>query len=438
MPGKEAADECKARGNAEFGKNTQEGYEAAIAAYKQAIEHFPEGHVYHANTGAAYLELAKMEWKSSAKLSLLANALMYCTRCTELAPDWPKGFVRKAAAEFELVSERAKYEKEKNRVKEDWEKEEEELAAAPEPDAALMALISGAAYASCEATCRAGLAGSEDQSSSQMLLLKSRLQSLRDAGHATDDAADKLLADSAASLVPKADGNAQFSAKRFEQAANKYTEALSLDPYNHVFYSNRSACYAELDQAENALRDAERCVGLCPTFAKGYSRKTTALYLLGRYPEAEAAAEAGLSVDSANAVLKDLLAKARVETSESPAVQEQMHKFRADKRRNDKMKAMLSGLNLGPNVQMFNGANFGGGGAGDLASLLSGGGGGGGNSMNEAQMRQMARAMAAAPHAQGGAATGGSGAPTEGGATIFDAGEEEEDDDDGDDGVVVN
>jgi hypothetical protein len=126
----------------------------------------------------------------------------------------------------------------------------------------------------------------------------------------------------------------------------------------------------------------------------------------------------------------------------------QMHTFRVDKRRNDKMKAMLSGLNLGGNVQMFNGMNFGGGGGGDLASLLGGGGGGmgGQNSMSEAQMRKMARAMAdgtATDNNGGGGSSGGGGGRNADGETIFDGGakgaeDEGEEDFDDDDGVTVN
>ena len=166
-----------------------------------------------------------------------------------------------------------------------------------------MPLVTGANFAACDATCRAGLACGEASTSAQLLLLRARLQSLRDAHHITDEAADKVLADPPASLSPKAEGNTAFSAKQFKQAVEKYTEALVLNPFDHIFYSNRSACYAELDEGHNALRDADRCVALCPTFAKGYSRRSTALYLVGRYVDAESAAKAGLEQDPANAPL---------------------------------------------------------------------------------------------------------------------------------------
>ena len=119
-----------------------------------------------------------------------------------------------------------------------------------------------------------------------------------------------------------------------------------------------------------------------------------------RYAEAEAAAQAGLALDPSSAPLKELLDTARIETSETPEVQAQMHSMRMKRRGDEKMKKMLSGLNLGGNVQMFNGmGGLGGGmgGMGGLEGLFGGGGGGGGNfnapSQTDDQMRMMARAM---------------------------------------------
>ncbi len=84
------------------------------------------------------------------------------------------------------------------------------------------------------------------------------------------------------------------------------TQAIELEK-NHVFYSNRSGAYASLKDYSNALSDAEECVRLSSTWAKGYSRKGAALYGLGRLPEAKAAYEAGLKIDPNNDSIKDAL-----------------------------------------------------------------------------------------------------------------------------------
>ena len=182
--------------------------------------------------------------------------------------------------------------------------------------------------------------------------------------------------------------------------ARRYTAALSYNPFDHIFYSNRSACYAGLEDEKSyvrALSDAERCVELAPSFAKGYSRLATALFGLGRYPEAQRAAERGVDLDPGSAVLMTTLAEAKIETAETPAVQAQMHRLRTERARDEKMKSMLSGLNLGSGVKMFT-PGMGGDG---LEGLFNGGGmggmGGGGlqaPAKSDGQLRAMARAFA--------------------------------------------
>ena len=145
-----------------------------------------------------------------------------------------------------------------------------------------------------------------------------------------------------------------------------------------------------------------------PSFAKGHSRRSVALFGLGMYKQAEEAAQAGLALDPASGPLKELLAAAQLETAESEAVQKQMHQMRMGRAKDEKMKKMLSGLNLGGNVQMFNGlGGLGGNGMGNLF----GGGGMQGPAQTDEQMRQMARAMAgatAAADTSGGQGGGGS------------------------------
>ena len=96
----------------------------------------------------------------------------------------------------------------------------------------------------------------------------------------------------------------------------------------------------------------------------------------------------------------------QVETAETVEVQAQMHKMRTDRASNEKMKAMLSGLNLGGmgGVKVMQP----GGGMGGMESLFGGGGMGGMGGMGapaqtDDQMRSMARAMSQA----GGGGQGG-------------------------------
>ena len=98
-------------------------------------------------------------------------------------------------------------------------------------------------------------------------------------------------------------GNQAFGAKEYEKAIEHYSQAIKLDPSNHVFFSNRSASYAGLGQWEKASADAKETIRLDPTFIKGYYRLTTAQIELKEYDAAAATIRQGLGVDANNSQL---------------------------------------------------------------------------------------------------------------------------------------
>ncbi|CAD7935112.1 unnamed protein product [Amoebophrya sp. A120] len=97
-------------------------------------------------------------------------------------------------------------------------------------------------------------------------------------------------------LEHKALGNKDFTAGNFAEAVTHFTNAIAEDATDHVFYSNRSACYSSLTQYDKALADGTKCVELKPDWAKGYTRKGLAEYFLKKYDEAEATYAAGLKL----------------------------------------------------------------------------------------------------------------------------------------------
>lgn len=103
----------------------------------------------------------------------------------------------------------------------------------------------------------------------------------------------------------KARGNTAFQSGDYSTAVTAFTEAISHDPTDHVFFSNRSGAYASLNEFESALKDADECIKLKPDFVKGYSRAGHALFKLGKLKEAKEAYEKGLKVDAGNAQLKE-------------------------------------------------------------------------------------------------------------------------------------
>lgn len=119
------------------------------------------------------------------------------------------------------------------------------------------------------------------------------------------------MADAAKAAELKDKGNKFLQAGDFTKAIECYTEAIQLDPSNHVLYSNRSAANAKDQKYEQALSDAEKCVELKPDWGKGYSRLGAAYSFLKRYDEAEKAYTKGLQLDPENAQLKSSLEEAR-------------------------------------------------------------------------------------------------------------------------------
>ncbi|CAI6081430.1 unnamed protein product [Clonostachys chloroleuca] len=106
----------------------------------------------------------------------------------------------------------------------------------------------------------------------------------------------------------KALGNKAIAEKNFDEAIDKFTQAIALQPENHILYSNRSAAYASKKEWDNALRDAEKTTEIKPDWAKGYGRKGAALHGKGDLVAAHDAYEAGLKQDPNNAQLKSGLA----------------------------------------------------------------------------------------------------------------------------------
>lgn len=89
-------------------------------------------------------------------------------------------------------------------------------------------------------------------------------------------------------------GNAAFKVGDWRKAVSYYTRSLNLDETNFVVLSNRSAAYLKLGFPQESLEDAEECIRVKKSYAKGHARKAMALHAMKRYSEEVQAYQKGL------------------------------------------------------------------------------------------------------------------------------------------------
>ncbi len=175
---------------------------------------------------------------------------------------------------------------------------------------------------------------------------------------------ERKLADAA-----KEEGNALLRKQMHNEAVVAYTRAIEIDDGNHIYWSNRSAAWMELDNYDRlmivpfspsvsvystetpfrflpeqqsirmyafmptsfafycfvffrALVDAEMCATLAPEWPKSCFRAATALLALKRHEDAAMAAWKGVKIDNDNEQLKHLL-KVCVEEGRNCSKQQQ-------------------------------------------------------------------------------------------------------------------
>lgn len=84
----------------------------------------------------------------------------------------------------------------------------------------------------------------------------------------------------------KNEGNALMKSSKFIEALQKYTEAISLDPTNAIFFCNRAAAHSSMKNNDAAIEDCRRALALNPKYGRAYGRLGLALTNLNRHPEA--------------------------------------------------------------------------------------------------------------------------------------------------------
>ncbi|KAG5567481.1 hypothetical protein RHGRI_002885 [Rhododendron griersonianum] len=105
-------------------------------------------------------------------------------------------------------------------------------------------------------------------------------------------------------LLAKSRGEEAFRRKDYMDAIYWYSLAIDSSLYDATVFSNRSLCWARLNDGSRALSDAEACVALRPDWGKAHYREGVAWKLLGNLPMSAKAFSKGLKVDPENKELK--------------------------------------------------------------------------------------------------------------------------------------
>ena len=110
--------------------------------------------------------------------------------------------------------------------------------------------------------------------------------------------ANPTEADEVERLVEEIKGRAKNSIKygNFPEAIQLYSKAIELLPANAILHANRSMCHCTMGSSEPAVSDAEKATELDPSYAKGFYRLGSALFLAGKYAEAKEGLEKGLNL----------------------------------------------------------------------------------------------------------------------------------------------
>jgi len=81
----------------------------------------------------------------------------------------------------------------------------------------------------------------------------------------------------------KLKANEHFKVQHFEKAIEFYSKAIECNPNEAVYYGNRSFAYHKTECFGYALRDASQAIDLDKNYIKGYYRRASAYFSLGKY-----------------------------------------------------------------------------------------------------------------------------------------------------------
>ncbi|GLJ40361.1 hypothetical protein SUGI_0830220 [Cryptomeria japonica] len=104
----------------------------------------------------------------------------------------------------------------------------------------------------------------------------------------------------------KVQGNSAMSSKRYYEAIDLYTLAISLSGDNAVYYCNRAAAHTQVGKYIEAIEDCNKSIQLDPCYSKAYSRLGLVYYAQGKYHDAiQKGFKKALELDPHNTSVKE-------------------------------------------------------------------------------------------------------------------------------------
>lgn len=101
--------------------------------------------------------------------------------------------------------------------------------------------------------------------------------------------------------------------RHYVEACDAYTEAISYDPTNPIYYANRSFAHIRLEEFGAAIADATEAVELDANYAKAYYRRGDAEFALSNFKKAAADFRAAAKLSPQDRELRRRLAEAEKE-----------------------------------------------------------------------------------------------------------------------------
>ncbi|KAI5068358.1 hypothetical protein GOP47_0016703 [Adiantum capillus-veneris] len=77
-----------------------------------------------------------------------------------------------------------------------------------------------------------------------------------------------------------------FTAHKYSRAVDLYTQAISLNSNNVVYWANRAFAHTKLEEYGSAIADATKAIEIDQRYVKGYYRRGAAFLAMGKFKEA--------------------------------------------------------------------------------------------------------------------------------------------------------